>query len=197
MLVFIDECGDPGFKFDNNSSRFFAISLIIFENNEIVNATSQAIDAFRTQIGSHREFKFSKDNKQIKTTFFQIISKFDFKIETILVDKEKIQSHFLRSKPKSFYNFILKQILSHSQIDNAKIVLDGSGSKHFTNELKSYLKKDTKNKIKKLELKDSKKDNLLQVADMVVGGISYYYKNGDDYYKTMLTKSKLNVWEFK
>jgi hypothetical protein len=33
MLVFIDDSGCAGFKFDKGSSRFFVISAVIFDDN--------------------------------------------------------------------------------------------------------------------------------------------------------------------
>lgn len=32
MLVFIDDSGDPGFKLDKGSSRFFVICSVIFDD---------------------------------------------------------------------------------------------------------------------------------------------------------------------
>ncbi len=33
MLVFIDDSGDPGFKFEKGSSKYFVIALVIFKES--------------------------------------------------------------------------------------------------------------------------------------------------------------------
>ena len=61
-------------------------------------------------------------------------------------------------------------------------MIDGSGSKDFRRQLEKYLK-DRINQhkagfpyIKKIKIQDSKKNNLLQVADMVAGSVARFYK---------------------
>ena len=34
MLVFIDESGDSGLKIEQGSSRYFTVSLVMFEDND-------------------------------------------------------------------------------------------------------------------------------------------------------------------
>ncbi|MBI2934194.1 MAG: DUF3800 domain-containing protein, partial [Chloroflexi bacterium] len=34
MLVFVDESGDLGFKFERGSTQFFTIALVVFENGQ-------------------------------------------------------------------------------------------------------------------------------------------------------------------
>jgi len=43
MLVFVDEAGDTGFKFADNSSRYFVVTLVIFEDEEQVEQTGERI----------------------------------------------------------------------------------------------------------------------------------------------------------
>ena len=71
------------------------------------------------------------------------------------------------------------------------------GNKHFRDELKGYLKRESDNKIKDFSLKDSRKDCLVQVADTVASAIAWGYKNNNHIYKNALSKRKINVWEFK
>ncbi len=58
-------------------------------------------------------------------------------------------------------------------LDRATVTIDGSGSKDFRHQLERYLKKrinDPKQHlIKKVKVQDSSGNNLLQLADMVVG----------------------------
>ena len=54
MLVFIDESGDTGFKVKQGSSKYFIISLVIFEDNEEALACDQRIQLLK------RELKYPK-----------------------------------------------------------------------------------------------------------------------------------------
>ena len=44
MLVFIDESGDSGLKINNGSSRYFAVSLVIFADDNEANACDKKIE---------------------------------------------------------------------------------------------------------------------------------------------------------
>lgn len=52
MLVFIDDSGDPGFKINRGSSRYFVIALVIFKDELEAEKTAVAIKELR------RSFKF-------------------------------------------------------------------------------------------------------------------------------------------
>ncbi len=57
MLVFIDDSGDPGFKLDKGSSKFFVISLVIFNDN---------LEAEKTDTGAiRRSYSEEKTDKDI------------------------------------------------------------------------------------------------------------------------------------
>ena len=72
-------------------------------------------------------------------------------------------------------------------LNNATVIIDGSGSKDFRRELERYLKKRINQAkgnlryIEKVKIEDSKKNNLLQVTDMIGGAVgrSYKYKKKD------------------
>lgn len=197
QLVFIDESGDPGFDIKNGASQFFTIAVVIFNSMDDANSMNKSIQELKSSLYISDELKFSKASHQRRMLYINEINKHNFFSKVIVVDKDKIKSHDLRNKPRLFYNFILKQILSHSPILEAKVILDGKGNKHFRDELKGYLKRESDNKIKDFSLKDSRKDCLVQVADTVASAIAWGYKNNNHIYKNALSKRKINVWEFK
>ena|SRR3990167_7044889 len=83
-------------------------------------------------------------------------------------------------------------------LEGASIKIDGNGDKEFRNKLKQYLSQHLgSGAIKKLRFVDSKKDNLIQLADMVVGAIARAYtghKDGDHWVK-MLGKRVDSIME--
>ena len=62
MLVFIDDAGDPGFKIEKGSSRFFVIACVIFVDNLDAEETALKIKRLRRTLkwADNHEFKFNE-----------------------------------------------------------------------------------------------------------------------------------------
>lgn len=90
-----------------------------------------------------------------------------------------------------------------SVLNNASIKIDGSGDKEFKKALGVYLRRELgSNKIKKFQFTDSRKDNLIQLADMVVGAIARSYninRDNETRWLDMLKQARKikNIWDFK
>lgn len=86
---------------------------------------------------------------------------------------------------------------------NASLKIDGSGDKEFKKALTAYLRKSLgEHRIKKFKFMDSKSDNLIQLADMVVGAIARSYnanrKDGNRWLNMLKRRGKIkNIWDFK
>lgn len=207
MLIIIDESGDAGFK--ESSSRYFVLTMVIFSEDDghgrypMAEHASLTIAAVKEEIRHKPEFHFSKCSHKIRQAFFQGLNKADckFQIYSLVVDKKGIHSPHLRSSTKSFYNFILKQLLTHNPIQGANVKIDGEKSKAFRQALATYLRRGRDGMIAKLKFANSKNDYLVQLADMACGAIAYSYNRSDkleaDTYRKMLGKRIINIWEFK
>ena len=208
MIVFIDESGDAGFKIGKGSSSFFIISLIIFDEELDAEETALKIKRLRKQLGKTEkyEFKFNKCNRVYREKFLQEIKNCNFRIRSIVVNKERVYSTHLRDFTTDFYGFTLRMVLQHNNdtIKNAKIRIDGSGERNFKKQLTLYLRKflnSSKNKVmKNLQFKDSKRDMLIQLADMVAGSIRRdFEKTTPDscVYRKIIRKPEEDTWEFQ
>lgn len=88
-------------------------------------------------------------------------------------------------------------------LHNASIKIDGSGDKEFKNALTTYLRQRIgEHKIKKFKFTDSRKDNLIQLADMVVGAIARSYsdtrKDAYRWLDVLKRRDKIkSIWNFK
>ncbi len=170
MLIFIDDSGDPGFKLDAGSSRFFVIALIIFDDNLEAEKMAVAIKELKRSLGfpDKQEFKFNKSSKSIRESFLYTINDFDFRVKYLLVDKEIIYSHHLKQNKDSFYSYAIKMVLQHTKgtVDNARVRIDGSGDRNFRKSFLSYLRKGLNSGdrkiVKNCKLLDSKNDVLIQ-----------------------------------
>ncbi len=204
MLVLIDESGCAGFKLGKGSSPYFIAGMVIFEKFDEAERASVAITDARTTLRVKPEFKFSKCSSTVKDGFFHAVSPFDFRVRALVIDKARIYSSYLRTTPDSFYNFFVQMLMRHDSglLKGANVKIDGSGDREFKRALESYLRQQMGGgKIAKLKFADSRRDNLIQLADMVTGAIARSYNTAGrtdaHRWRTMIAKKIDDVWEFK
>lgn len=204
MLVFIDESGDPGFKVQG-SSPVFVVVMVIFENGDHASVTQKRIRELGRELKVRPEFKFSKCKDDYRTAFFEALAPFRFKVRAVVVRKSLVRSPALREVKESFYKFFIRMMMKYDgkTLIDAKVVIDGSGDSIFKKEFRAYLRKhfDTAS-IKSVDLKDSRDDELIQLADMCVGAIARSYKSNhgdcDRWRKQLQAGGHIdNIWEFK
>lgn len=203
MLVFIDESGDAGFRLDRGSSPIFVAGMVIFLNKDDAIETQSAIDRLVKDTGFKGEFKFSKHNDRIKGLFFDAVKSCPFNVRAIVVKKGLIQSPRLRTNQDKFYDFFVRQMISQDDgaLSNAKVVIDGRGERKIKQDLQRYLKQNCE-AISSISIKDSKKDRLLQLADMCIGAIARAErddrKNADRWFTTLNRAGRIGkVWTFQ
>ena len=212
VYVFIDDSGDSGFKLDTGSTRHFVIACCVFESSESAERTANRIRSFRDSLGwsPMEEFKFSKTRPEIRFSFLNQICSNDFFVRAIVVDKRLVRSDHLISQHKAFYNYIINLVLTNSAgtIRDAKVKIDGSGSREYKKAMENYLKSQTKSAesrvVEGVSFVNSKGDQLIQLADMVAGATRRSFddskSDSGDYAKVLRRvwrQVKSDIWEFK
>lgn len=208
MLVFIDDSGDPGFKFDKGSSEYFVISMVIFDDELEAEKIAVAIKELRRKIGfpDDVEFRFFRTSHNIRIKFLNHINQFKFKIRCLIVEKSKIHSLELRNNRESFYSYFIKEVLKYSggSIRDARIRIDGSGDRTFRKSFLSYLRRELNYGdrciVKNCKLVNSKNDVLIQLADMVAGSINRFNnkeKSDFEEYRSIIKKHIEDEWNFQ
>ncbi|MGB3009164.1 MAG: DUF3800 domain-containing protein [Candidatus Saccharimonadales bacterium] len=206
QLVFIDDSGDPGFKLGQGSSSHFVMACVIFDDPLDAEEVALAIKKYRRAIGwsDHREFKFNKTNKKYVKELLGIVSKLNFRVRAICIDKSVIRSHELKNKQDSFYNYAIKEVLSKTTtLEDADIRLDGHSGREYKKSAITYLRREVNSrssKIKKVRFVDSGTNTLIQLADLVAGSIlrsTQTNKTDSDDYVKILRKRIEDVWYFK
>lgn len=208
MLVFIDESGDAGFKIEKGSSPVFIVALIIFDDELVAEEVALNIKKLRRELNKSDgfEFKFNKMTKDLRLKFIKTIKNSHFRVRAIVFRKELLYSLNLRKDTKTFYSYAVKTVLKHhnESIKNAKIRLDGLGERAFRKSLHVYLRKELNNSerqvLKDFQFVDSKKNVLIQLADIVAGSIKRSYdhdKSDKEVYRKELGERLEDVWDFK
>jgi hypothetical protein len=206
VLVLIDESGDAGFKLVRGSSSHFVVAMVVFDDFGEAERTSTAIADLRTALRISTEFKFSKSHDDIKDAFFDCVCRHRFSVRALVVDKSVIYSDSLRERKDLFYNYFVQMLLRHDHgaLQGARIKIDGSGDRHFKNELNSYLRQQLHaGQVKSIRFAESHRDNLIQLADMVAGAILRSYRDKDRkdakrWRQVLARNGKLgDVWDFR
>lgn len=204
MLVLIDESGDPGFKLARGSSPFFVVAMVLFRDFGEAERASRAVGDARESLGVRPEFKFSQSRDPVRDAFFEAVLPFDFRVRALVVDKSRIYSQNLREDTERFYRYFVQLLMRHDHgtLTDAHVRIDGSGNRAFRRELGRYLRRQIgPGSVKKMRFIDSRKDNLVQLADMAVGAIARSYYPNDrtrhDRWLRILRPKIEDIWDFR
>lgn len=205
MLVFIDESGDAGLKLDAGSSEHFVVSLIVFRDLKEAQLVDALIEQLRgrLQLPAKIEFKFNKLAHEHRLSFLEEVAARDFFYLSIVVNKRQLYGRGFQFK-ESFYKYACRLVCENARpyLEEARVVIDGSGSREFKRQLAVYLKKQINDPaapqryIKKVKMEDSQTNNLLQLADMVCGAVARSYKTekaNREIYRRIISQRELHV----
>ncbi len=157
-----------------------------------------AIDDLRLELGfnPHDEFKFNHSAEDVRLRFLRELRRHPFSVRALVVDKTLMTKPHMR-KQETFYNFLVKMILTHDNdtITDAILVLDESvKSRRRQDQLAAYLRRALNAdrqapKVRGIVHHESHRDNLLQAADMVSGAVYARFHRGNDTY-TQIIRTK-------
>lgn len=209
MLVFVDESGDTGLKLDQGSSKYFTVCLVAFDDDEEARGCDQRIQLLKKELNlpPDAEFHFRQNSNRVRETFLQAVSPYSFFYYGIAISKDptKLWGEGFKNKA-SFYKYVCGLVFENakSRLSNATVVIDESSSEDFQQQLGSYLKKKidrdkTTRIIKKVKMQRSQSNNLLQLADYVVGVINRSVmntkKHQDDFRRIIAHREiQVQIW---
>lgn len=203
MRVFVDESGDPGLKVQQGSTPFFVVSLVIFRDLVVADRVNEKIKTLRGELklSPHFEFHFAKLKDSFRSAFLEAIAPFAFNYYSIVINKAKLTGQGFHFKG-SFYKYACRLVMSNAKtvLDDATVVIDGSGERQFRRELANYFKKQVNDRqhprrVVKVQIHDSGGDNLVQLADMICGAVARSYSDKPDAkaYRNIIKKREAQV----
>jgi len=207
MLVFVDESGDPGMKLGAGSSDFFIVTAVIFDDVENALKCDIAISDLRKSMRwpANREFHFTGNNDKIRLQFLQVVKEYRFRYLSFALNKRLLTGEGFRVK-ESLIKYVSRLVFENAKpyLKDAVVVFDGGGSKDFRQQFANYLRKrvnppEGDQVIRKVKMEDSKKNNLIQLADMVCGSVwqSVTYNNWS--YRKIIAcrEDRVQIWPTK
>lgn len=178
MLVLVDKCGCPGFKFTKGSTPYLVIGMVIFKDFSEAEKAGNAIKKLKNTLNIGSEFKFNKTSWKVKEFFFDKICQYDFEIRVLIADKIGLNDKNLRNNSNSFYEYLITTLIKNNDdiFSNASIKINKSIDREFkrifTKHLDKLIEQQTLNKFR---FSNSKNDSLIELTDMAIGIISKYY----------------------
>lgn len=161
------------------SSRYFIVAIVTFSDHSAADDCDKRIGGLRTELklNDSFEFHFSNNSKKIRTAFLDAVHRYPFSYWVFALNKgsEKLYGPGFNHK-ESLYKWCARTTFDNAKnyLDNATVVVDGSGRRGFRDELAAYLRQrirdpDGARLIKKVKVQRSSGNNLLQLADYVAG----------------------------
>ena len=210
QLVYMDESGDAGFKIGAGSTPTLVVAAIIFQTPEAARITAECIHDYRQyglQKGRHFQFHFTNCCHDWRLGFFGAVRRCPFTVRAIVMQKDRIwEGTQLRRSGEYFYNFTVKQLLTHTfgKIEDAKLFVDGEAGRESLKRMIAYLRQQCRKQglhvFRDIKfVRKSEGNVLVQLADMVTGGIARSYRQDKDDrcgYRKVLTPTLDDVWEF-
>jgi hypothetical protein len=201
MLAFIDESGCPGFKLTRGSDAVFAIGMIIFESREDAMRTAAGVRQFRARMNHWHEIKFAKSNDRIRDEFFGSMCGCPFRLCVLVVEKNEVRDSSLSEDREAFYGFFIGDLARRAagRLMDVKLCVDGSGSAVFRRAMKRRLRKELGARLADLRFVDSRREDLIQLADMSVGAVARAFRSRGqaDRWLRLLEPRIDEIWQFR
>ena len=207
MLVFVDESGDTGLKLGQGSSNFFTVVLVVFEENDEAQAADARIALLRRELRKPAdfEFHFKENSDSVRQAFLEAMVRYNFFYFAFVVNKQALYTDSLPTTA-AFYHYACGLIFESAKpyLDNALVKIDASGGRKFQRQLAAYLKTKINTSgaatrhIDSVTANDSRRSNMLQLADMVCGAVARSYradKAQPDRFRRIVGHRKISVQE--
>lgn len=178
MIIFVDESGDTGFKFNKGSSKFFVLGAIFFKDREEAVKFASEFEswlALKNDLNRLDELKFSKLDRIKRLRVLKYLSSRKSNWRAVIAAKLNRDL-----SPESMLVLAYSTLISTFVVsEKLLLIIDGKENKKVRYRLKKLLK--LANRRLEIKLQDSKSDRLLQIADLVAGAAANA-ASGDKHY---------------
>ena len=186
MLVFIDEHGDTGVKFNSGSTPHLIVSAVVFLKAEHAEKCAETVRRVRRELEwtEDSEFHFSKNSDRVRLAFLEAISHEKFTYFAFVLNKKNLWSLSMKD-PDRMYSKVCEWVVGNAQsyLRNASVFIDKRGGRDLKQRLKVCLRAlqtpDGQKLVKKVSMISSRSNSLIQLADYVAGALGRFEKHGD------------------
>ncbi len=171
-----DEAGDVSLNFEKGASRYFVPAFIATQSPDLLRET---LADLRQALGLSvtHEFKFHKmASAEIRNRVFSTLAHADFEAWALIVDKTRLPKIFETTESLEIYTHFMTELLGVIPPElqkDATLILDEFGSTpDLRTELRrTMIKRHMPRLFKRVIVRSSDRESLIQVADLVAGSI--------------------------
>jgi len=197
-----DESGDVSFSFGKGASRYFVVAVIATAAPETLR---QLLADLRQCSGLPTDYEFSfhaLSSTPLRRRVFAALAGADFESWAVVVDKTTLPDPFKVMRRLDFYLYFvteLMQLIPSAKREGATLILDEFGSaSQVRSELRRFMKvRDIPRQFKRILIKRSRSEPLIQIADLVAGAILRRDARGDVDAYDYVTSKLQRVLEFR
>jgi hypothetical protein len=189
-----DESGDASFSFGKGASRYFVVAVVATEDP----------DSLRNQLANVRhisglpaayEFKFHDlSSTNLRKRTFSTLAEAQFDSWAIIVDKTILPDSYKLMSSLDFYLYFVTELIRSIPVakrEGATLILDEFGSvNQLRTEMRRVLKiRGISSRFKRVLIKRSRSESLIQIADLVAGSIYHRdSKSGSETFELIQNK---------
>jgi len=186
MYAFTDESGNHGFNFENEGvSTFFIVTAILVAENNLSKIENEVESARKKyfQTGEMKSSLVGKNHKRRNVILRELLNS-DFKIFSVVVDKQKIYKDSGLMYKESFYKFVNN--LVHKELRYAfkklAVCADEIGGNEYMKGFCKYVRDNEEIPDlfgeREFYFENSKNSVLIQLADFISGTLACVYERG-------------------
>lgn len=171
-----DEAGDVSLNFAKGASRYFVPAFI---GTQKPDRLREKLAELRQELGlsETHEFKFHKmTSAEIRNEVFSMLAHADFEAWALIVDKTRLPKIFETTESLEIYTHFITELLAiipnELQKDATLILDEFASTPDLRTELRrTMIKRHMPRLFKRVIIRSSHRESLIQVADLVAGAI--------------------------
>ena len=191
VYAFMDESGDAGGNLRKGASADFVLAHVETTHPELLR---EELARLRVALHLPTAFEFRYHDTRMewaRAAFFVLLRSLDLRLSAAVVDKARLPQEAQAWGERDMYEYALGELVRRSSVDElseAVLVIDGErGKQQFVRKLRQYIsrigREEKRGRIfKAIVLKESKREDGLQYADMVAGVLAERTKHGESAY---------------
>ena len=198
MTIFAgDEAGHTSFNFEKGATRYFVVAFI---STDAPDELRQAVARFRQEHSLSKQYEFSfheATGRGIREHFFAMLADLPFSAWILVVNKQVLPDPLRAMRGTDFYSYCVSELIQAIPGDRrrgATLLLDeyDSAGKTLADLSRTMRARGISKGFKKIVMRRSQSEDLVQVADMVAGAtLRQFARNDDSYLRAIEEKVSL------
>lgn len=197
-----DEAGDVSFAFGKGASRYFIVAVVATADPD---GLRQLLAELRQRSGLLAEYEFSfhaLSSAPLRRRVLEALSNADFESWAIVVDKTTLPDPFKVMRRLDFYLYFVTELIRlipEDKREGATLILDefGSAATQRTELRRFMAARSIPRSFKRILVKRSRSEPLIQVADLVAGAVLRRDAKADAEAYEYVTGKLRRVWEYR